>query len=171
MNVYFLFPSCWTSLPFDVPSVLVVRGGAVCLPHHHLGSPTTGVFDHRFESLFPHTGVLGWAVWFTPLVPPSLSMSECGATGSARHHLVGSASCSLACPISQSITSLGPSDSAKQRVLSARLPVSAPPPVLDECFFFISLVGLPCSSIFCQLWLFFVFKLLLSFFWLCEEAT
>ena len=51
------------------------------------------------------------------------------------------------------------------------LPVSAPPTGLNECFFFISLVvGLPYSSIFCQFWLFFVFKLLLSFFWLCEEA-
>ena len=41
----------------------------------------------------------------------------------------------------------------------------------DECFFFISLVvRLPYGSIFCQFWLFFVFKLLFSFFWLCEEA-
>ena len=32
MNVYFLFPWCRTSLPFDFLSVLVVRGGAVCLP-------------------------------------------------------------------------------------------------------------------------------------------
>ena len=38
-------------------------------------------------------------------------------------------------------------------------------------FLFISLVvGLPYSSIFCQFWLFFVFKLLLSFFWFCNEA-
>ena len=54
-----------------------------------------------------------------------------------------------------------------------RLPVSAPPTDLNECFFFISLfVRLPYSSIFCQFWGFFVFvfKLLLSFFWLCEEA-
>ena len=50
------------------------------------------------------------------------------------------------------------------------LPVSAPPTGLDECFLFISLVvGLPYSSIFCQFWLFFVFKLL-SFVWLCKEA-
>ena len=49
------------------------------------------------------------------------------------------------------------------------LPVSAPPTGLDECFFFISLVvRLPCSLIFCQFCLFFVFKLLLSF-WLCKE--
>ena len=32
MKVYFLFPWCWTSLPFNFLSVLVVRGGAVCLP-------------------------------------------------------------------------------------------------------------------------------------------
>ena len=32
MNVYFLFPWCRTSLPFDFLSVLVVRGGSVCLP-------------------------------------------------------------------------------------------------------------------------------------------
>ena len=32
MNVYFLFPWCRTSLSFDFLSVLVVRGGAVCLP-------------------------------------------------------------------------------------------------------------------------------------------
>ena len=32
MNVYFLFPWCRTSLPFDFLSVLVVRGGTVFLP-------------------------------------------------------------------------------------------------------------------------------------------
>ena len=32
MNVYFLFPWCRTSLPFNFLSVLVVQGGAVCLP-------------------------------------------------------------------------------------------------------------------------------------------
>ena len=32
MDVYFFFPWCRTSLPFDFLSVLVVRGGAVCLP-------------------------------------------------------------------------------------------------------------------------------------------
>ena len=30
--VYFLFPWCWSPLLFDSLSVLVVRGGAVCLP-------------------------------------------------------------------------------------------------------------------------------------------
>ena len=56
-------------------------------------------------------------------------------------------------------------------VLSTRLPISAPPTSLYECFFFNSLVvGLPHSSIFCQFWGYFVFKLLFSFFWLYEEA-
>ena len=32
MNVYFLSTWCRTSLPFDFLSVLVVRGGSVCLP-------------------------------------------------------------------------------------------------------------------------------------------
>ena len=32
MNVYFLFPWCRTSLLFDFLSVLVMRGGSVCLP-------------------------------------------------------------------------------------------------------------------------------------------
>ena len=103
--------------------------------------------------------------------PPGLSMCECGAAGSASHHVVGSACCSFAHPAPQSATSLDLPAIALPRVLSTRLPVSAPPTGLDEHFFFISLVfGLPYSLIFCQFWLFFVFKLLLSFFWLCEEA-
>ena len=81
------------------------------------------------------------------------------------------AGCSFAHPTPQSTTSLGLPASALPWVLSTRVPVSTPPTSLDECFFFISLVvRLPYSSIFCQFWLFFVFKLLLSFFWLCEEA-
>ena len=75
------------------------------------------------------------------------------------------ASCSFAHPAPQSTTLLDPPAGALLRVLSARLPISAPPTGLDECFFFNSMVvGLPYSSIFCQLWLFFVVKLLLSFF-------
>ena len=39
------------------------------------------------------------------------------------------------------------------------MPVFTSPTSLDECFFFNSLVvGLLYSSIFCQFWLFFVFK-------------
>ena len=44
-------------------------------------------------------------------------------------------------------------------VLSAWLPISAPPTVLDECFFFKSLVvRLSYSLVFWQFWLVFVFK-------------
>ena len=52
---------------------------------------------------------------------------------------------------------------------------SCPTPPLLQVWMNVSslspwLLGLPYSSIFCEFWLFFVFKLLLSFFWLCEEA-
>ena len=65
------------------------------------------------------------------------------------------ASCSFAYPAPQAATLLGPPAVTLLRVLSAGLPISAPPTGLDECFFFISLVvRLPYSSIFCQCWLF-----------------
>ena len=75
-----------------------------------------------------------------------------------------STSCRSACPASQSATLLGPPAPALLRVLSTQLPVSAPPPGLDECFFFISLVvGLPYSSILCQFCFFFFFNCCSSF--------
>ena len=55
-------------------------------------------------------------------------------------------------------------------VLSAQLPFFTPPTCLDECFFLNFLVGLPYSLIFCQYWLVLFLNLLLSFFWLCNEA-
>ena len=76
--------------------------------------------------------------------------------------------CSL-CQLPPHLTS--PPAATLPRVLSIQLPVSVPPTGLDDCFFFISLVvGLPYSSIFCQFWFFLFLNLLLSFFWLCEEA-
>ena len=84
-------------------------------------STTMGVFNLWFEALFPCAGALSCVVCCAPLpVPPSLSMCECGATGSASNHLVGSASCSLAYPIPQSTTSLGPPAATLLRVLSAQ---------------------------------------------------
>ena len=117
-------------------------------------STPTGVFNQWFEALFPCAGTLGCTVclpgpWSTScclsgqlqLSPPCCTIC----------HLTGSISCHLAtCPFCP----------------AAHL---CPLTCLDECFFFISLVvRLPYSSIFCQFWLFFVFKLLLSFLWLCE---
>ena len=76
--------------------------------------------------------------------------------------LAGSACCRLACPSPLATASLG--------VLPTQLPIFTPSTILDECVFFNSLVvRLSYSSIFCQFWLFFVFKLLSSF-WLCEET-
>ena len=44
MNVYFVFPWCWTPLLFDFLSVLVVQGGAVCLP-----TPPSWFSSHLFH--------------------------------------------------------------------------------------------------------------------------
>ena len=47
-------------------------------------APTpTSAFNQRSEALFPRSGALGCAVCFVPLRLPGLSVSECGATGSA----------------------------------------------------------------------------------------
>ena len=125
--------------------------------------------DRGFISPFWSPGLHG--LLHSPAIPPGLSMHECGATGSASHHLEESASCSLACPIPQSAIWLCPPVATLPESSPPQLPVSAPPTGLDECFFFISLVvRLPYSSIFCQFWLYFVFKLLSSFLCLCEEA-
>ena len=43
-------------------------------------APTpTGVFNQRFEALFPRAGALGWEVCFAPRRLSSLSVGECGA--------------------------------------------------------------------------------------------
>ena len=104
---------------------------------------TPQVFVVRgFEALFPCTVALGCAICLAPqlFLPVHL------------HANVGLP---------------GPPATTLPRVLSAWLPISVPPTGLDEFFFFNSLVvGLPYSSIFWQFWLFFVFNVLLSFFWL-----
>ena len=126
-------------------------------------STPTGVFNQRFEALFPGAGALRRVVCFAP--PPFLPVYLCmnvepwgllaAAWPAPFHNLPHGWVCQqLPC-----------------WEFSHPAAVSAPPTSLDECFFFISLVvGLPYGSIFCQFWLFFVFKLLLSFFCLCEEA-
>ena len=104
-------------------------------------STPMGFFNQRFEALFSlrwSPGLCG--LLHSPAIPPGLSMRECGAAGSASHHFVGYATCSLACPIQQSATLLGPPAAALPQVLSTWLPVSASPTSLDEYFFFISLV-------------------------------
>ena len=106
-------------------------------------STPTGAFNQRFEALFPRAGALGFAICVAPQLFIKVYL----------HSIEG-------LPAPPAATSLGPPATALQRVLSTRLPVSAPPTSLDECFFFNSLVvRLPCSLIFWQFWLFSVFKL------------
>ena len=79
------------------------------------------------------------ALGYSVCFAPRLSVHACGAAGSA--------SGQTACPV-------------RPTLRQSR-----------SCMFIFYLlgVGLPCRLIFCQFWLFFVFKLL-SFFWLCKEA-
>ena len=130
-------------------------------------APTpTGVFNQRFEALFPCAGALGYAVCFAPLrlsrficervwglgvlpaalpalfsatLSPALSVYLCANVGPQGLPVVR-----LPSQFVPHSASLSPATAT--RVLSAQVPVSAPPTGLDECFFFISLaVGLPCS--------------------------
>ena len=100
--------------------------------------------------------------------PPPRGVCQLLFAGQLKPCLPRSTVYHLAVSVSHGLARPGPPAMALLRVLSAQLRVSAPPTGLDECFFN-SLVGLPYSSIFCQFWLFFVLKLLLSF-WLCEDA-
>ena len=89
----------------------------------------------------------------SPVAPPSLSTHEWENNQSASHCL----------------TCLGQSPALLQ-VLSAWLPISAPPTSLDECFFISLVVRIPCSLIFWQFWLVLFLNWLLHFFWLCEKV-
>ena len=76
------FPSgvaCACSRPLWVsPTTSPVRLGV-----SPAAAPTpTGVFNQRFEALFPHTGALGCASALLPALCP-VYLHECGATGSA----------------------------------------------------------------------------------------
>ena len=116
-----------------------------CNPHRSLQPE---VLRLSFPALEP------WVLWSVslPSCSPGLSACKCGT-----------ANCHLACPILQLPPCHGSSP--------PQLPYSPPPTSLEECFFFNSLVvGLPYSSIFWQFCLLLFFNLLLSFFWLWEEA-
>ena len=77
------FPSGWAcahSRPLWVsPTTSPVRLGVspAAAPTH------TGIFNQRFEALFPCAGALGCVVCFDPRCSSHLSMRECRATGSA----------------------------------------------------------------------------------------
>ena len=73
------FPSGWTcahSRPLWVsPTTSPVRLGV----SPAAASTPTGIFNQRFEALFPRAGALGCVVCFTPHRLSSLSVRECGA--------------------------------------------------------------------------------------------
>ena len=77
-----------------------------------------GVFNQWFEASFPRAGALGCMVCFAPLL--FLLVYPCAIVGlqGLPAHLVGSASCSLACPITQSAASLGVPAATWLQVLS-----------------------------------------------------
>ena len=108
------------------------------------GTTPLGVFTQRFEALFPHAGTLGCTFCLVPqfFIPVyAQQMWDYPAT-------------------------------ALPRVLSTWLSISTPPPSLYECFFFNSLVvGLPCSSIFWQFWMFFVFKFVVVLLLVVQGST
>ena len=161
--------SLWVS-PTTSPVRLGVSPAAASTP--------TGVLNHWFETLFlvlepwvTRSALLplcsSWFIYVSMWGRRVFQPPPCGVCQlqpdlpcSTIRHLAGSTS-----PHQPPHTAL------LVQVLSIPLPISTPPTGLDECLFFNSLVvGLPYSSIFCQFWLFFIFKFVLSFFWLCEEA-
>ena len=125
-------------------------------------TPTpTGTFNQRSEALFPRAGALGCVVCFAPhrssrficvrvcgpgvlptalpalfsaTLSPALSVYLCANVGPQGLLVVR-----LPAPFIPHSASLGPSTATQ--VLSAPVPVSAPPTGLDECLFFISLVS------------------------------
>ena len=168
------FPSgraCAHSRPLWVsPTTSPVRLGV-----SPAAAPTPmGVFNQRFESLFPPCWSLGLRgllrsppfvqficgrMWCRGVLPTALPapfsatlspalwvyLCKCGATGSASARTA----CAICPTLRQSWSATA------TQVLSTPVPVSAPPTSLD-IFYFLG-VGPPCCSILCQ-------------FWLCEEA-
>ena len=112
------------------------------------------------EASFPWAGL--WGLSCSPVVPPSLSMHECGAAGAA--------GCCTAYPVHSTIHHL----SGSGHVTASPLHPGCPSPLLLPVWMNFSSLSPWLSdfrgSIFCQFCLFFVFKLLLSFFWLCKEV-
>ena len=124
-------------------------------------APTpTGVFNQRFEALFPCAGALGCVIGFAPRPLSGLSVHECGAAGCylplcLPHSLplwvwpswficvnVGLQGLPVVDCLPRSSHTPAVSVPPRQHESSLPwLPVSAPPTGLDEFLFFISLVS------------------------------
>ena len=108
------FPSGWACArprplwvsPTTSPMRLGVSPAAAPTP--------TGIFNQRFEALFPHTGAPGCSVCFAPCRLSGLSVCECGAAGST--------SGQTACPARPTLRqSWSPHGNASSLCPSARL--------------------------------------------------
>ena len=129
----------WVS-PMTSPVRLGVSPAATPTP--------TGVFNQRFEALFPCAGALGCEVSFAPHCLSGFSVLKSGAAGCAS----GRPACSVGPTLRQSGSAIA------TRVLS--IPAAHLRPSYRSGWMFIfhfPSVRLPCRSIFSQ-------------FWLCEEA-
>ena len=152
----------WVS-PTNSPLRLGVSPAAASTP--------MSVYNQGFEAYFPM--LEPWVAWSVSLPPLFLPVYLCANVGP--QGLPATTSWGLLTAAWPALFHNPPLHWVRQPLPCCKsslpqLPFPPPPPGLDECFFFISLVvGLPYSLIFCHFWLFFVFKLLLSF-WLCEEA-
>ena len=130
-------------------------------------STPTGVFNQRFEALSPCAGALGCVVCFAP---PLYLCVNVGLQGLLATTLWGLLAAAWPAPFHNLPLCWVRQPPPCHESSPCGCPSLPLLPVLEECFFPISLVvRVPYSSIFCQFWLSFVFKLL-SFFWLCEEA-
>ena len=138
-------------MPPQSPGVFSVRGLKLYFPALEPWVARSALLP-CCSSWFIYVRMWGHRVCQPP--PCGVCQLQPGLHRSTIHHLTGSTSpCLAANPLYPSCLSVP--------LLLVWMNVS----------FFISLVvRLPYSLIFCQFWLFFVFKLLLSFFWLCEEA-
>ena len=96
-------------------------------------APTpTGVFNQRFEALFPRSGALGYVVCFTPRCSSRFIYVRMWGRGVCRWS---------DCLPRLSHTPPVSVPPRQQESFPPRLPISAPPTGLDVCFFFISLVS------------------------------
>ena len=120
------FPSGW-ACAHSRPLWVSLTTSPVRLGVSPAAAPTpTGIFNQRFEALFPGAGALGYVVCLAP--PPFFPVYLCASVGQQGLPVVRLPA--LFIPHS---ASLGPAKAT--RVLSA------PPTGLDVCLFFISLVS------------------------------
>ena len=131
------FPSAWACARFRSLWVSSTTSPVRLGVSPAAASTPTGVFNQRFEALFPGAGALGCEVCFGPPHSSQFSIRECGATGSA--------SCPTACP--QSTALLGPPAAALSRVLSA-LAAHLHPSYRSGWMFLLYLLGCRTSGCF-----------------------